>query len=1013
MSDLNAEAKPIFLEALDREAPHELDRFLDRACGRDAALRARVEELLRAHQDAGNFLGRPDQTAVTQDRRVDEGPGTVIGSYKLLEQIGEGGFGVVFMAEQQQPLRRKVALKILKPGMDTRHVVARFEAERQALALMDHPNIAKVLEGGATASGRPYFVMDLVKGVPITDYCDQNQLTTRERLGLFVSVCQAVQHAHQKGIIHRDIKPSNVLVTLHDGNALVKVIDFGIAKALGQQLTDKTLFTGFAQLIGTPLYMAPEQAALSNADVDTRSDIYSLGVLLYQLLTGATPFDKDRFKEVGYDEICRILREEEPPRPSTRLSTLGQAAATVSTQRKSDPKQLSQLFRGELDWIVMKCLEKDRNRRYETASSLAKDIERYLHNEPVQACPPSARYRLGKFVRRHKGAISLVVFVFVAVAGAGLSMGWALRDRAVREEEIERDQQARQQALEKRVYTALDDAAGFQAVAKWAEAVAAVKRAEGILADGGSAELRQCLRELQKDLNMVLRLEEIRLPRTVGGVEGSYDNGWADASYVQAFQDYGIAVTSLSPAEAAQRIQSRPIRLELIAALDNWVWVRKTSGKKGGTSWQLLFAVARLADPDDWRNQVRDALEHGKREALNELAALAPTSKLPVQTLSLLAVGLDLEHCETFLRKAQRDHPDDFWINFQLAWTLHCGPNRGKLDDAVRFYTAALAARPKNAPCWKYLGDVLCLHRKLEDADAAYRKAIDLEPGNRPAHAGLVRCAFMIHHKGQTRQLRERAIVALCAALKVDPPDGSYRAGLCQLLLDDVKGSVPIPEIETALPTNLDRSLLHYSLGCALRRKGQGDAAIGEFREAIRLREDCVDAHYHLGAALLDQRQVAAAIDQWQAAIDLKKDSAAYNRLAWLLATCPETEHRNPGRAIELARRAVELAPKSGNCWNTLGVAHYSAGDWKAAHAALKKAVELRSGGDSFDWFFLAMTQWQSGQKLEARTWYDKAVQWMDKNQPKNEELRRFRAEAEEVLGIKHADTSTKQKSSQ
>src|SRR5262249_30441325 len=299
------------------------------------------------------------------------------------------------------PVRRKVALKVLKPGMDTRQVVARFEAERQALALMDHPHIAQVFDGGETASGRPYFVMELVKGAPITEFCDQNCLPVRERLALFVSVCQAVQHAHQKGIIHRDLKPSNVLVTVHDTTPVVKVIDFGVAKALGQELTDKTLFTCFAQMVGTPLYMSPEQAGQSGLDIDTRSDIYSLGVLLYELLTGTTPFDKARLKEVDYEELRRIIREEEPPRPSTRISTLGQAASTVSAQRKSVPRQLSRLFRGELDWIVMKCLEKDRNRRYETPNGLARDVERYLHDEPVQACPPSPWYRVRKFVRRH------------------------------------------------------------------------------------------------------------------------------------------------------------------------------------------------------------------------------------------------------------------------------------------------------------------------------------------------------------------------------------------------------------------------------------------------------------------------------------------------------------------------------------------------------------------------------------------------------------------------------------
>ena len=393
MSDPCNQAKSIFLAAIEEHAPEQWPGFLDQACDGDVRLRAEVEKLLRARFGDG-IVSRAAAACGARHgpmrRFIGERPGTIIGPYKLLEQIGEGGFGLVFMAEQQQPVRRKVALKVLKPGMDTRQVIARFEAERQALALMDHPNIARVLDAGETGSGRPHFVMELVKGVPITDYCDQNRLTTRERLALFTHVCHAVQHAHHKGIIHRDLKPSNVMVTLHDGVPVVKVIDFGIAKALGQQLTDKTLFTGFAQMVGTPLYMSPEQAQLSGLDIDTRSDIYSLGVLLYELLAGVTPFDRERLRTAGYDEMRRIIREEDPPSPSTRLSTLGQTAVTVSAERQSDPKRLCRLLRGELDWIVMKALEKDRNRRYETANELARDVDRYLHDEPVRACPPTS-----------------------------------------------------------------------------------------------------------------------------------------------------------------------------------------------------------------------------------------------------------------------------------------------------------------------------------------------------------------------------------------------------------------------------------------------------------------------------------------------------------------------------------------------------------------------------------------------------------------------------------------------
>jgi serine/threonine protein kinase len=415
--DLEERKEEIFTAAIEFEDGAERNAFLTQACGGNRELLEKVRGLLH-HHDGTSFLDVSPLGAVidVEIATLTEDPGAVIGRYKLLEKIGEGGMAVVYMAEQQEPIRRKVALKIIKLGMDTRQVIARFEAERQALALMDHPSIARVLDAGATETGRPYFVMELVQGVSITEYCDKNSLCTKDRLHLFLQVCQAVQHAHQKGIIHRDIKPSNVMVTHHDGKPVPKVIDFGIAKATNQRLTEKTLFTRYAHIIGTPAYMSPEQAELSDLDIDTRSDIYSLGVLLYELLTGTTPFSEEELRKAGYIEMQRVIREQEPVKPSTRIRT--------ATRERRSPDRLSsegqsgdwrsqgtrfqiggpayQQVRGDLDWIVMKSLEKDRARRYETASGLAEDIRRHLEHEPVVARGPSTTYRLGKFLRRHR-----------------------------------------------------------------------------------------------------------------------------------------------------------------------------------------------------------------------------------------------------------------------------------------------------------------------------------------------------------------------------------------------------------------------------------------------------------------------------------------------------------------------------------------------------------------------------------------------------------------------------------
>jgi eukaryotic-like serine/threonine-protein kinase len=423
--------REIFFAALDRAAGEERTAFLDGACGADLGLRRRVEALLARHFEKDSFMKGPaleEMPTLAEGPHPAEEPGALIGRYKLLEKLGEGGFGSVWAAVQREPVRRRVALKIIKLGMDTKQVVARFEAERQALALMDHPNIARVLDAGATERGRPYFVMELVRGIPITRYCDQERLGANERLELFIKVCHAIQHAHQKGIIHRDIKPSNIMVTLHDGVPVPKVIDFGIAKATQMELTEKTIHTQLQQFIGTPAYMSPEQAEMSGLDIDTRTDIYSLGVLLYELLTGSTPFDTRELMQSGVDEMRKIIREREPARPSTRLTQRRDPTPPVKNQETKIEK--------DLDWIVMKCLEKDRARRYETSNGLAMDIERHLKDEPVMARPPSTAYKVQKAFRRNKLAYGAAAAVALAVLlGSGVSMWQTLRAMAAQKEE--------------------------------------------------------------------------------------------------------------------------------------------------------------------------------------------------------------------------------------------------------------------------------------------------------------------------------------------------------------------------------------------------------------------------------------------------------------------------------------------------------------------------------------------------------------------------------------------------
>jgi serine/threonine protein kinase len=563
MSNNSTQEEVVFEQAVRHRSDAERAAFLDQACHGNAELRARLDLLLEGYFKAEGFLARePGADRTSADTAI----GTSIGRYKLVEKIGEGGFGVVYVAEQKEPVKRRVALKLIKLGMDTRQVVARFEAERQALALMDHPNIAKVHDGGATESGRPYFVMELVRGVPITEYCDSNQLSVRERLDLFVLVCQAVQHAHQKGIIHRDLKPSNMLVTVNDGVAVPKVIDFGVAKATQQELTEKTIFTQFHHFIGTPAYMSPEQAEMTSMDIDTRSDVYALGVLLYELLTGKTPFDGKELLASGLDEMRRIIREKEPVKPSTRL---GRERASA----KSEIRSLNSEIDPDLDWIVMKCLEKDRNRRYETANGLAMDLERHLNNEPVTARPPSMPYRFRKMVHRNKLAFIAAAMVALALL-AGIIATSLQAIRARRAEEQQRLERARAEQRLAATMRFFNEA--FNTVAPALGDVIGAARPKELLATAAAEaleDLRQGNQPNGDDLEVMGQLY-LQLARSQGWFGGN-----TSGDYLTALS---AATNAIAMLESAVAVSASDARLEKLS------WAELTAGVICGglTKWQ-------------------------------------------------------------------------------------------------------------------------------------------------------------------------------------------------------------------------------------------------------------------------------------------------------------------------------------------------------------------------------------------------------------------------------------------
>ena len=890
----------------------------------------------------------PKTRPVTTDLPAREGRGTVIGPYKLLEPIGEGGMGTVWMAEQTDPIQRRVAVKVVKEGMDSRQVLARFEAERQALALMEHPHIAKVLDAGKTPSGRPYFVMELVKGRPITNYCDEKRLGVRERLVLFGDVCRAVQHAHQKGIIHRDLKPSNVLVAPYDGKPVVKVIDFGVAKATGQRLTDKTLFTSFGALVGTPEYMSPEQAEVNNQDIDTRSDIYSLGVLLYELLTGSTPLTRKRLREVAILEVLRAIREEEPPRPSTRLSESKDSLPSISAQRQSEPAKLTKLVRGELDWIVMKALEKDRNRRYETANGFAVDVERYLADEPVLACPPSAWYRLRKLARRNRGRFVAAGVLGLALVVAVGGIGWTTLDRA-----------ARQTKAANELEVALERAEFFQRQGKRAEALAAFERAELLAGQAGTdrardkrlAALKERLAAQKRDEEFIARFEDIRL-----SVESQFNVEKSRFSTELAFAEirdaldhyYGMAIGAGAPAQAAAIVQGRPepVRANLVAALDRCL---RLAPKGDVQMREWLLATVDAADSDPWRMRVRRAMFDGDSKALETLArAVNVRTQPPILLLSVTA-GLARESLDLLFkqglatqslvdpiqlalsRRIQREHPADLWANHGLGMMLAAS---GRPAEAVRYFTAAIALRPDNAGIYLNRGVTFNDAGELDEAIADFSQALTLAPMFMMAHTDL---GIAQMHKGKV----DEAIACYQKAIALDPKSVLAHYNLGDAL--EVKGKFDeaLAEYHETIRLEKDMVKAHCKLGNVLVAKGKVDEAIAEYRETIRLKEDYPEAHCNLGHALYAQGKLEEAIAECRTAIRLKPDFAeAHSNLGNALRAQGRLEE-----AIAECRTAIRLKPDFAEAHGNLAFALQAQRKLKDALAAFRRAAEVAPVG--------------------------------------------------------------------
>ena len=791
MSDLGNKAKDIFWAALDQSG--DLTAFVEEACGDDAELRQRVQALLDAHHEAGDFLAPSNVNATMESDELPSAtathtvaeakPASQIGPYKLLEQIGTGGMGSVWVAQQSEPIKRKVAIKLIKAGMDSQQVLARFEAERQALAMMDHPNIAKVLDAGTTEHGRPYFVMELVNGLPLTEYCDQHNLTTADRLRLFAAVCRAVQHAHQKGVIHRDLKPGNILVADYDNEAVPKVIDFGVAKATNQQLTEKTLYTQLGQIVGTLEYMSPEQAKRNQLDVDTRSDVYSLGIVLYELLTGETPLDKQRLRSAAFDEILRLIREEEPPLPSLKLSSSAELAG-VAARRRVEPGRLTALVRGDLDWIVLKTLQKDRAQRYATVQELSDDVTRYLDDRPIVAGPPRMGTRFRKFVKRNPWQVLVSVAAVLVLIVAGLIFTGAQR---AYEREIS-DRSERTSTAIEAASLALGQAINSPVAsrAEWMAADASLQRVKDLIAEGEvSADVKARADSMLEHANtaraerdIATRLENV----LITSMSHPDRQSWVrlERELVAILRDHGFDVDNEDPMTIAQRIREHRFAVRFADVLEMWIASRGYVGQSREKLAPWTEAIY-AADTDPLRTGIRriyytvkfEAGELVKPEQIEEITRGVDLESHSPRTIAWLSylygfAGMP-DEATRLLRDTLRRHPTDVLLNFEIGYTL---AKQKRFQEATRFYSRCIALRGDAAGIWQMMGIALEQVDELQNAREAFQRACELEDDYGPTWANLGNVLLKQQNSDEAVKAGRRVI-----ELMTDHPEGYGIAG--------------------------------------------------------------------------------------------------------------------------------------------------------------------------------------------------------------------------------------------